>query len=256
VTLSAPLLTQHYVLVEQVIGVISRRHRLSIDEREELASHVRLKLLEQDEAILRKFKGQSSLRTYLTTVIERLFLDFRIARWGKWRPSVQAKRLGATAVLLEQLTGRDGLTYDEAETLLHTKFQVDEAPGELAALYAQLPRRTPRRLVDDRALDEMPAAVPDAEQGFQQAEQRAHAERAIATLEQVLKRLPARDRLVLQLRFEQNLSVAAIARTLGVDQKPLYRQLDDLLKDVRSRLEAEGVVAADVREWFGDSAML
>ena len=43
-------------------------------------------------------------------VIQRLFLDARIAKWGKWRPSVSARRLGGVAVLLERLLTRDGLS--------------------------------------------------------------------------------------------------------------------------------------------------
>jgi RNA polymerase sigma factor for flagellar operon FliA len=40
-------------------------------EADDFASHPKLKLIEDDYAILRKFQGRSSLRTYLTVVIER-----------------------------------------------------------------------------------------------------------------------------------------------------------------------------------------
>jgi len=66
-----------------------------------------------DSAILRQFQMRSSLRTYLTVVICRLFLDERIARFGKWRPSRKAVRVGSTAVLFERLTMRDGLIFED-----------------------------------------------------------------------------------------------------------------------------------------------
>ena len=47
-----------------------------------------------DYSILRKFKGRSSLRTDLITVVTHLYQDWRNGRWGKWRPSEDAKRRG------------------------------------------------------------------------------------------------------------------------------------------------------------------
>ena len=87
--------------VERVVAYVARRHRLSRDEANELSSAVKLKLVDHDYEVLRRYEGRSSLRTYLTAVVIRLFLDDRVARWGKWRPSAQAKRLGAVAVLLD-----------------------------------------------------------------------------------------------------------------------------------------------------------
>ena len=49
------------------------------------------------------FEGRSQLRTYLITVVQRHFLDDRNARWGKWRPSSIARRIGPIAVLLDLL---------------------------------------------------------------------------------------------------------------------------------------------------------
>ena len=63
-------------LVEQVIAFICRRHRLYDARAEDFASYARLALIDSDYAILRKFQGRSSLGTYLTTVIHRLYLDY------------------------------------------------------------------------------------------------------------------------------------------------------------------------------------
>ena len=68
--------------------------------------------------MLRRFEGRSSLTTYITVVVQRLFLDRRNRLWGKWRPSAEARRLGPTAVLLERLVSRDGWSAEQAlETL-------------------------------------------------------------------------------------------------------------------------------------------
>ena len=78
--------------VDRVVAFVCRRHRLSPDESDDFRSVARVKLLEHDYAILRAFEGRSSIQTYLTVVIQRLFLDYRISAWGKWRPSAEARR--------------------------------------------------------------------------------------------------------------------------------------------------------------------
>src|SRR6516164_4999589 len=65
-------------LIERVTAHICQRNRLNTAEADDFASHVKLKVVEHDYAILGKFEGRSSLQTYLTVVIQRLFLDYRI----------------------------------------------------------------------------------------------------------------------------------------------------------------------------------
>ena len=91
-------------LIEGVIGFVSRRHHLDAAEADDFEAHVKLKLVQDNYAVLQRFEGRCSLRGFLAVVVERLLLDYRTARWGKWRPSADAKRLGPTAVLFEQLT--------------------------------------------------------------------------------------------------------------------------------------------------------
>ena len=45
--------------------------------------------------------------------------------------------------------------------------------------------------------------------------------------------LEPESRLILKMHFEDRLTVAAIARTLGLDQKPLYRRIDRCLGSLR-----------------------
>ena len=56
-----------------IVSFIGRRRRLAAHELEEFAAHVNLKLIEDDYAVFRKFEGRSSLRTYLTVVVQRCF---------------------------------------------------------------------------------------------------------------------------------------------------------------------------------------
>jgi len=64
-------------LIGEVTAHVCRRHRLSADESEDFMSEVRLHFIEREFEPLRRFEGRSSLRTYLTVVITRLFLNYR-----------------------------------------------------------------------------------------------------------------------------------------------------------------------------------
>ena len=80
------LLLDHLDVVDQIVRTIGRRRHLSPTERDDFASFVNLRLVDDDYAILRKFQNRSSLWTYLAAVIERLSVDFCAEKWGRWHP--------------------------------------------------------------------------------------------------------------------------------------------------------------------------
>lgn len=240
------ILTDHLDLVEQVVRFTARRHRLSAPEQDELGGVVRLKLLEDDCAILRKFEGRSSIRTYLTTVVQRLFLDYRIGQWGKWRPSMEARRLGPTAVLLERLVTRDGMSGDQAIEIVRTNHRAEQSVAELRALLDALPSRTPRRWVSDDALADVADDGPSPDAPLAMAEQSTMGMRVECALRLALGQLSAQDQLILKLRFVDGLQIASIGRVLQLDQKPLYRRIEQIKQTLRAALEAQGVSRADV----------
>ena len=97
---AANLLAAHLPAVRRAVAFVCRRNHLTVDDADEFESHVRLKLLEDDAAILRKFAGRSTVYTFLSVVVQRLYLDYRRAAWGTWRPSAQASRSAANAAAL------------------------------------------------------------------------------------------------------------------------------------------------------------
>lgn len=240
-------------LVDQVVRGLVRRHRLSPDEIEDLRGAVRLKLIDKQYDVLRRFQQRCSLRTYLTTVVHRVYLDERAARWGKWRPSVAAKRRGPTAVLLERLLNRDGLGFDQAAEIMRTNHQVDESVASLYQLSAELPVRTPRRFVDDAVLGD--ATAGDRADGrVVDREQAARAKAMAFALATALRGLGAQDRLILKMRFTDGFQVSEIGRVLRLDSKRLYRQLEHVMKALRQALEEHGFSQEDVAAIAGSPA--
>ena len=240
------LFLAHQAVIESVIRFVCRRRGLRGDAAEDFASEVRLRLVESDYEILRKFEGRSSIQTYLNVVIQRLALDYQASRWGRWRPSATARSGGPASVRLEQLVVRDGLPLADALTLVEREMSgVDRA--ELEALAARFPLRVRRQYVGEEVLEAAAADAPDAERLLVHADEAARFERVKARLAELLAALDPSERLVLQLRFEQNMKVADIARLQQTDQKRLYRHIQGVLDGLRDILEREGLDAASIR---------
>jgi len=240
--------------IDQAVLFIVRRHRLTRDEADELASSVKLKLIDRDYDVLRKYQGRSSLRTYLTAVVHRHFLDQRTARWGRWRPSARARQLGPVAVLLDRLLTRDGLTMEEAAAVMRTNHQVNASVPDLCALAGELPGRTGRRFVDEKLLADLPATDLPQDAALQEAGELAQADRIEAALAAALAKLEDEDRLVLKLHFYDGHLVSTIARLLGLEQKALYRRIDRLKAVLRSELETRGVTRDQISAVVGHPA--
>ncbi|MEX2120174.1 MAG: sigma-70 family RNA polymerase sigma factor [Pirellulales bacterium] len=98
----------------------SRSIRLSPEDREDLCAEVFLALIKDDFAILRHFRGQSSLATYLTVVARRIVVRELLerksaARLAPANPAVQNDGQPEQRVsdrdeverLLEELEGRE-----------------------------------------------------------------------------------------------------------------------------------------------------
>lgn len=233
--------------IERIAAYVARRNHLGADETEEFTQEVRVRLLENDYGIIRKFEGRSLFTTFLTTVISNLFHQYRVEMWGKWRPSAEAKRLGDKAITLERLITRDGFTLDEAVKVLTIPTGSQYTIAELEAIYLRLPPRNPRPVVVSGDIAPDAASIDaDAYDNVEQAESEGSARRAATTIDGVLQSMEPQDRLLLEMRFWHSLKVPDIAQRLHVDQKKLYKRLDRLFGTMRSALEKAGLGKAEL----------
>jgi RNA polymerase sigma factor for flagellar operon FliA len=241
------LLLLHLDLIEQVVGSVCRRKGCHGEAAADFASWVRLRLMENDCAILRKFRGQCAIATYLTTVVHNLFRDYRTAEWGKWRPSAVALRRGPAAVELETLTSRDGYSFDEAIEILVSNLGSTTSRERLEELAEELPLRPRRRL---ESLDDVELAGhrPEAEDRVAEGELEIVQSRTEEALAEALDDLDGEDRLLLKMRYEDGFSVAEISKVLHIRQRALYSRFDRCLRRLRYALEGRGVHLDEVRE--------
>lgn len=252
------VLTANLRVIERVIAFVARRYRLDPSDAEEFASVVKLRLIENDYAILRAYEERCAFATYISVVVQRMALDYRVHTWGKFHASAEATRQGPIALELEQLLHRDGRTLEDALTIVAGRHE-GTTRESLLALVQRLPSRGPKhRLV---ALDEIDPAVAttrgDAEEVVLTEERRAASKRLSDAMVAAFAELPEDDRLILQLRFQGGMTVAQIARSLGVDQKMTYRRLERNMRDLKRALERAGIRSGDVEDLIGrDEALV
>jgi RNA polymerase sigma factor (sigma-70 family) len=244
------LYSEHSDTIESVLAYTRRAHRLSADDGDEFSSWARLRLLEDDCAVLKKFRGLSTFKTFLVTVIQRLFLDWRIKEWGKWRPTADARRLGPVAIELERLVLRDHIGFEQAaETLISRGTSVSR--DECDRVWGELPRRPSRQRAGEQALDAIASSAIVRDLVVVE-EQIASADKARAALANAIPALTPQEQLIIRLRFQDGVTVARIAQLIGEEQKPLYRRIDQILARLRATLTNAGVTADEVRDLLGN----
>jgi RNA polymerase sigma factor (sigma-70 family) len=237
-------------VIERAARFVAHRARLSPEDADDLVSALRLRLIENDYAVLRKFEGRCSLGTYAASIAHRLFVDDWMHTHGRWRPSAEAKRLGEAAVLLEGLLLRDRVSIDEALKAVQRVHPMTKEEAE--AIAARLPARGPRPRVV--ALDDEPEpaiagdTVEEIAIDHERAERSGKANRIVR---QTLSALAAEDRVAFCLHFGEDMRVAEVARAMQRDQKQLYRRLDGIMRRLREALLSAGVGASEARELIG-----
>ena len=230
---------QHLTVIAQIAHAVCRRNGVDDHDAEDFASDIRLKLCEDNYAVIRKFEGRSTLSTYMTTVIQRMFFQYRVQMWGKWRPSAEARRIGDKGITLERLLTRDGFTYSEAVAILTSGSDPAFTVAEIEAMYLRLPVRQPRPML-------VPAIEntdngPAVEQELFSGDRADLARRAVAVVDEAMASMDAEDQMILRMRFWNGRKVPEIGRALRLDDKKLYKRIDKLLAQLKFALEQAGI---------------
>lgn len=248
----AELFESNLALIDRVIATVCRRARLRDADAEDFASSVRIALIENDYAILRKYAGRSSFAAYLAVVIQHLLLDQRTHALGRWRPSREAERCGEAGVLLETLLHRDQRSFDEALPIVQAldATVTRERAAEMASCF---PARTPRPRAVALPEDAPVAAEDAADERLVDADRRKLSGQTSRVIRDALAALPDEDAMILRFHFGSGMSIADVSRMLRIPQRPLYRRLESLIARLRAALDAAGLDSRDVTALIGEA---
>ena len=243
------LFLEHLDFIDTVASNACRRKGIVGADAEDFTSEVRMKLMEDDYAVVRRFVGTSEFKTYLTAVVGRSVVNFFREQRGRWRSSAMAERLGTDVVELERLVLGGGYSVQQAGEKLRTEGRTTRSDADLARLFGQLPVRTPLRPVVPEPATGMDAQPSESRADERVLEAEAGSERAkmLDVLRTAMGDMESEDRLIMQMHFAEEVTVADVARALSLEQKPLYRRVERLRKRLRGLLERAGLHRDDVR---------
>ncbi|HVG08525.1 MAG TPA: sigma-70 family RNA polymerase sigma factor [Thermoanaerobaculia bacterium] len=233
-----------------ILRGLGREKRVSPEELEDLQSEIQVKLLEDDYRVLRRWDSRSSLKGYLVTVVYNVWHDWVRSEKGKVVVSAAAKRLGPPAPLLEKLLGREGFTFEEAYQLIKPGFP-GLSRGEAKEIVAQIYPRRGRIFESEDVVTRQPDLEPTGDKRLERREKLVKKRKALALLHRILSDLPEQDRDLLLRAHAEGVKFSCIARSLGIDQRPLYRRNEKLITKVRTILEKAGIRWEDLSEVIG-----
>lgn len=244
------LLVRELPQIERITHAICRRDGMDPDETEEFTAEVRLRLVKDDYAVLRAYQGRSQFKTYIAAVVRRLLIDYRRHGWGKWHDSAEAQRHGDVGIDIERALQRDGRSPREALAQLKDKYP-DITLEEIERIAALLPAKVRRKRVDVNQA--MAVATPGASDPVVRSELASRVSSIVCSF---IDALPEEDQLIIRLRFDSEMTVAQIARSLHRDQQVLYRRLYKHFRDLREQLTAAGVDVQAVEDLIGSDSTL
>jgi RNA polymerase sigma factor (sigma-70 family) len=244
---AAEFYLSHLTEINSAVAIICRKYGLSGDEEMDFSQYAHLQLIEDDYKKIRAFKGSSGLKTYLYTVVSRVFIDrFR----HKWYPSAEAKRLGTTAVHLERLVYQQQYAVHEACQILSANPATAIDEHDARSIIGKLRRSPVVTVVTDSEewLPHFPDMAPDPEERIVHKELQRKMQKIVEHVGKLIRTFPAEDQLLIKLYFVRDHAMSDIARMLGSHDRLLYRRVQVLLQKMRDALAAADVYHIDVQE--------
>lgn len=89
------LFLEHLGWIDKVAALACRKYGMRDTEAEDFASWIKIELTEDDYAVFRNFRGEGELKTYLATVVVRLFHEYVRKQRGGWHPVIVTPDPGA-----------------------------------------------------------------------------------------------------------------------------------------------------------------
>jgi RNA polymerase sigma factor (sigma-70 family) len=253
-------LAEHASLVLQVVRLFER----DADGVQDCFLFVCERLRRDDLRRIRRFRegGAASFPTWLRAVVRRLCLDWRRHRFGRFRLPRAIARLpeldqeAFRCIHLRHLSENETLHGLRALWPSLTRDELGDALARVARSLKGLQSwlllvRRPRL----QSLSEAPTDDDQGDGGAGLVDPTADPERDAANHELVealanaLDRLPPPARLLVRLRYGQELSLEAIARLTGLSGvSQVERQLHGALEELRAMMGAEGTAGVSVKE--------
>jgi RNA polymerase sigma-B factor len=211
-----------------------QRHEEPFDDVFQVASYALVKAVDRFDVQ----RGVAFFSYAVPTITGEIKRHFRDRTWAVRVP----RDLQDLALKVDRVIGELTRQLTRQPTVEEVARAVDREPEEvLEAIAASAAHRaksleTPRASSDDAAGETLGDALGTSDEGFARAEQRA-------VLDALLRSLTKREREVVRLRFEEDLTQAEIGAHIGVSQMQVSRVLRQAIAKLRTLAAQRDIVA-------------
>ncbi len=206
-------------------------------------------LEESDYRRLRAFKGKSSLKTYLYTLVNSLAADFNRKKYGRRRIPKIVSKLGLWAEAVYRFVCWQKFSFDDAYDMVSIQGLFSGSFNEFLdsaepIRHAPCPEN-PRFVSGDADVGDTFSNTED--QGFNPLEalieklDRERRIRAGEIIREVTSELSDEDQILVKLVYGSDHSAAAAAKVLGISPPAARKRLKSLLIKYKAALLAEGI---------------
>jgi len=241
-----------------VAGAANSEHSqpLNIEnEALELSNQVMDSLTKDDFKVLRQFKGNSKLSTYITSIIARQAVDMVRKKRGRSREKERAATFGEVGlVIYDEIVVRGNTPEHVISRLKDQKLQIVTRDRIVQILDRIKSKKL--EMPSDNVLVHDAVAIPGEEdrrieiadpEGTpeQNLEETQRVFKMNEVLDIIIRGLSGEERLILRMRFpvtgQKAQKVSQIAGALGITEKAVYKRITRILKKCKTLLEQQGV---------------
>ena len=269
------IITEHFTFIEkQCFKAVKLKlgnhphsgNPISIEnEALELNNHV-LDILQRDNyRVLKEFKGDARITTYITAIISRHAVDMIRKKLGRSRDKERAKEMGDTGLLIYQRVINENCPISEVLKELQTDHGYKGSMSDLETILQKIKGKNPTppaangsngatgsAVKTGTQVGENEYIIPDLRGDPQQLiieDQRKNKIQEV--IHSIITGLDGEERILLRMRFprgdnEKPASTVQVSKILGISQKAVYKRMARLLKKCKDQLNREGVNIHDL----------
>ncbi len=239
----------------------------SFSKNKELANdcflYVWEKLHEDESRRIRAFRGESSFRTFLYSVTNKLVIDFRRAHFGYKVLPKYFWKFDEINRYIFKLFFYQNLTPGWIENAIRAEFKIsqDEAQKRVDEVEKRIresririettAQRNPLSLGKDENVPSSEDIKSNPEENIITVEVKQKREVVLEILKGEIQKLKGEDVLILKLYFDHGLTAKEISGAIpGIKDKGVYKRIGRALKSLKKCLEEKGITEADIEEIF------
>lgn len=226
---------------------VIRRFEPDVDNAADCFQFVCERLIENRSRRLRKFKGEGSATfvTWLRAVVRNLCIDWHRKQFGRHRQFRSIGRLSVFDQAVFRVVYERAVSPEQCRALLAAEFpnatesRINESKARIETVLTPnqrwlLTKRSGNTNEQPDAFEQSENALADLADSGASPESRAIEKESREKLERALAKLSPSDRLLIRLRFEEDLTLAEVGKLLGLgNAQRTDRQIKEILTNLR-----------------------